>query len=553
MTLTGNLEDLPLLDILQVVSFSKRTGWLTIGTPVGEGAVVFKGGLVVSCFTWDSPPVDPATRFLPPEERHALIRRRIEESLAQLIRLHEGQFNFSLAEEIPAFVESHDITDETLRVGINPQELLLELTRGIDEDRRDSTAAVEVSFAEPEPEALLALADAAEPEDIVEPEDVVEPADVIEPDEAADLEEAPAEAVVPPPPPPAPPPAEEIRVILLVDDEDEVRRVLAEHFTRAGYQVVEANDPDAAVKKAGKLGKGGVEFLLVTDLGMPTSGGSSFQGGFEVVKRLWKMNLQPRVLMMAETLGPALQARAKQMGISSFVFKPGLSKLDPEQFRADLAAFAAKMVADVLPRATRSAPARSAAPAAAPARPAAPAATAEEMSRQFAMLQRRLEELRRPNDPTDISHLVMTVAREFFERAMLFLVKGEEVRGLGGFGAAPRDESLDLAARDIVIPLSEPSVFQEVAATRKPFVGPCPEGKWTQFLMGRIGRYKSVSLAVLPLLAHRETIALLVGDNPDTGRDLGRLDALEVFVSQAGVALENAFLQRKLQAAQKRE
>jgi CheY-like chemotaxis protein len=539
VTLTGNLEDLPLLDILQVVSFSKRTGWLTIGTPVGEGAVVFKAGLVVSCFTWDSPPVEPATRQLAPDERAAFIRGRIEAALHQLIRLHEGQFNFSLAEEIPAFVDAHDITDETLRVGINPQELLLTLTKGMDEDRRDSTAAVEVSFAEPEPDALLAAPLEVEPlealatdgPEVVELEEAVEPA--------------------PPAPPPVPAAAaEEIRVILLVDDEEDVRRVLAEHFTRGGYQVVEAADPDAAVKKAGKLGKVGVEFLLVTDLGMPTSGGSSFQGGFEVVKRLWKMNLHPPVLMMAETLGPALQARAKQMGISSFVFKPGLSKLDPEQFRADLAAFAAKMVADVLPRATRAAPVT---PVAAPARPAAPPATAEEMSRQFGILQRRLEELRRPSDATDISHLVMTVAREFFERAILFLVKGEEVRGLGGFGAAPRGESLDLAARDIVIPLSEPSVFQDVAATRKPFAGPFPEGKWTQFLMGRIGRYKSDSLAVLPLLAHRETIALLFGDNPDTGRELGRLDALELFVSQAGVALENAFLQRKLQAAQKRE
>jgi CheY-like chemotaxis protein len=551
VTLTGNLEDLPLLDILQVVSFSKRTGWLTIRTPAGEGAVVFKGGLVVSCFTWDSPPVEAGIRDLPAPERAARIRRRIEAALAELIRLHDGQFGFSLAEEIPAFVESHDITDETLRVGINPQELLLTLTKGMDEDRRDSTAAVEVSFAEPEPDALLAAPPDASPLEALagETPEAGEP----EPDA---LKAEPEEAVEPPapePPPPAAAPAEEIRVILLVDDEDEVRRVLAEHFTRAGYQVVEAGDPDAALKKAGKLGKGGVEFLLVTDLGMPTSGGSSFQGGFEVVKRLWKMKLHPRVLMMAETLGPALQARAKQMGISSFVFKPGLSKLDPDQFRADLSAFAAKMVADVLPRATRAAPAVPAAPAPASERPAAPAATPEEMSRQFAILQRRLTELRRPSDPTDISHLVMTVAREFFERAILFLVKAEEVRGLGGFGTAPRGESLDLAVRDIVIPLSEPSVFQEVAATRKPFAGPCPEGKWTQFLMGRIGRYKSVSLAVLPLLAHRETIALLFGDNPDTGRELGRLDALELFVSQAGVALENALLQRKLQAAQKRE
>jgi hypothetical protein len=71
--------------------------------------------------------------------------------------------------------------------------------------------------------------------------------------------------------------------------------------------------------------------------------------------------------------------------------------------------------------------------------------------------------------------------------------------------------------------------------------------------MGRIGRFQSGSMAVLPLLAHRETIALIFGDNPESGRELGRLDALHLFMDQAGVALENAFLQRKLQAAQKRE
>ena len=83
---------------------------------------------------------------------------------------------------------------------------------------------------------------------------------------------------------------------------------------------------------------------------MPTSGGTSFHGGFEVVKRLWKMNLRPPVLLMAETLNSTLQARARQMEISHFVFKPGLSKLDPEQFEADLRAFATKIAADLLPR-----------------------------------------------------------------------------------------------------------------------------------------------------------------------------------------------------------
>ena len=126
MSLTGNLEDLPLLDILQIVSFSKKTGWLTIHTAAGEGAIVFNDGLVVSAFAWDSPPVDPRIararrRTSAPRSSAAASRWRCE----QLIRLREGQFSFSLAEEIPACRGAHDITDETLRVGINPQELLL--------------------------------------------------------------------------------------------------------------------------------------------------------------------------------------------------------------------------------------------------------------------------------------------------------------------------------------------------------------------------------------------------------------------------------------------
>ena len=48
MSLVGNLEDLPLADILQIVSLSKRTGILTIETEEGKNIVVFKNGLIVS-------------------------------------------------------------------------------------------------------------------------------------------------------------------------------------------------------------------------------------------------------------------------------------------------------------------------------------------------------------------------------------------------------------------------------------------------------------------------------------------------------------------------
>jgi CheY-like chemotaxis protein len=359
-----------------------------------------------------------------------------------------------------------------------------------------------------------------------------------------------------------------------VDDEEDVRRILAEHFTRAGHEVVQAEGPDAAVKRAGELGRFGVPFVVVTDLGMPASGGASFQGGFEVVKRLSKMNLRPPVLLMADSLSTALQSRAKQLGVARTVFKPGLSKLDPPQFEADLRAFARKLLADVLPALKPSPPpakAKKPRTSVLPEAPEAPASpggprprgrtvsatdggpTVEELSRELANLQRRLEDLRRGGDVMQVSALVMEVAREFFERAVLFLVKNEQARGLGGFGRASEGEDMNLLLREIAIPLAEPSVFQDVVTGRLPYAGPLPEGKWSQYLMDRLGRFKSTGAALLPLLTHRETIAVLFGDNPETGRPPGRLDTLQVFINQAGIAMENAFLQRKLQALHGRE
>jgi CheY-like chemotaxis protein len=363
---------------------------------------------------------------------------------------------------------------------------------------------------------------------------------------------------VPPAPaaPPAPAPSvAEPPALLLVDDEEDVRRVLAEHLTQGGYQVVEADGPDAAVKKAGRLGKAGIPFILMTDLGMPTSGGSSFQGGFEVVKRLVKMNLRPPVLMMTDSLSGSVQARARQLGVESFVFKPGLSKLDPEQFEADLRVFANKVRTDVLPRLTQAKAAPAPKPAARsarpePAKPEAPAPDTPQLSHEFLELQGRLRELRLRGEAGDIAGLVMKVAREFFERAVLFLVKDDEARGLAGFGMAPKDESLNLLARTIVIPLQEASAFGDVAASRKPFRGTAPEDKVVQHLIGKLGRFKSGPIALLPLLTHRETIAVLFGDNPESGAPLPRLEPLEVFINQAGIALENAFLQKKVLALQ---
>jgi CheY-like chemotaxis protein len=578
--LQGNLEDLPLLDIVQIVSFSKKTGYLSIEMEGGQGAIVFRDGLVVSAFTGGSPPADPRLRTLPPATREKAVRHRIGLALERLARLREGVFSFELTDEAPHVIGGREIAVETLVEGISPQQMLLELAEGIDEDRALSTAALEASFEAADDAAadtgpivpatvFGADMDAADEEphrDPFEPapgypgaEGQASPRPSRLGTDTQPLTPVKLKPAVPAPPgkpqvsSPASPPAapRSTRTILLVDDEADVRQILARHFTEAGFRIEEAGDPDSALKVAGRLREMSEPFILVTDLGMPASGGASFHGGFEVVKRLWKMNLRPPVLMMTESLSPSLRLRARQMGVHSFVFKPTLSKLNAPQFEADLSAFADKLVADVLPRlgevaVLSSAPRPKAKAGAVTVEEAGP--PPEDAAQQFSFLKRRLQELRQGADASQIAVLVMKVAREFFERGILFVVRNEEARGLGGFGLAPRGETLHHLAREITIPLREASVFRDAAQERKPFHGPPPPDRWASYLMGRIGRFHSQAVAILPLVAHRETIALLFGDNPETGREPSGLEPIEVFVQQAGIALENVFLQRKLQS-----
>jgi CheY-like chemotaxis protein len=526
VALEGNLEDLPLLDILQVVAYSQKTGYLGLTTPHGEAAVVFRSGQIVAARTWDSPAPDPDLASLPADTRRERISRTIESALARLTRLREGPFRFELTDEPPTKLGGHDITSETLVDGINPEEVLLELTRTMDEDRRDSVAALESGLAEPEPEAPAAEeppgASAAAPPAA---EDDLPTLDL-------DLEllpdDAPAEAL---------PEKSRHHIVLLVEDEPDIRTSLSQHLMNGGCQVVEAGDPVSAVRTARGLANAGLPFVVVVDRGMPASDNSSFDGGLEVLKRLQQAGLGTPSLLMTDRMVTGLHARARRLGAEHVVFKPSLSRLDPGQFHSDLSAFAELILRDVLPRLEELAQV-----------PAA-ASTFVPLPRslgswdELASLQRRLEELETPRDALQVGTLVMRAAKDFFERGLLFLVKDDVLRGLGGF-AETGGEELGLHARELSISLADPTTFADAVSDGKPVHGPLPEREW-KALAAALGPEPSKEVSLLPLVSNRETIALLYGDNPKAGKPKRALDTLEVFLNQAGLVLESIFMKRR--------
>jgi CheY-like chemotaxis protein len=506
VSLSGSVEDLPLLEILQVVSFCQKTGHLTVRAPAGEAAIVFERGRVVSGYVWDVPGLP---RDEPPEgpARDALLRQRVGSLLQRLVRLREGEFAFNLTDAVPTALGGRDLSHESLPGGINPEELMLDLARQLDEDRRDATATLEASFAAPGGDEVAL--------------------------EELSLEE-PLDAPAPPPPPAGP-------AVLLLDDEPDVRRVVAERLTNAGFGVVTAESAAASRREMDRLASARVPFLLVADLGVPSEFGASFRGGLDVARFASGLPAPPPVLLMAETFDDKLRARARRLGVSLLAFKPGLSKLDPLQYEADLRAFGDKLARDLLPRLEGRRR-----PAPVTRRLVAPAAGPGEAARA-ALLGSALGEMQRSPDPDLVAFLLLRSARAFFPRVLLFLVKDERLRGLSGFGPVDSGDSLDLLAREISVPLDPPSAFSEAVATGRSWTGPLPADGPVRGLLDRIGPMEATSAAILPVRAHREAIAVLYGDAPDGG-ELPPIGPLVEFVEQAGRTLDEAFLARRAPA-----
>jgi CheY-like chemotaxis protein len=133
--------------------------------------------------------------------------------------------------------------------------------------------------------------------------------------------------------------------VLFVDDEAPVREIAGEVLRDAGYDVHEASSPEEAADIATELVRSEQkDFTVVTDLLMPTTTKQSFEGGVELVQILQELGIDVPVLLTTEKLHDEFQTAVKRLRIRKVVFKPSLSKLDPEQYQTDLRSFASVIV-----------------------------------------------------------------------------------------------------------------------------------------------------------------------------------------------------------------
>jgi hypothetical protein len=141
---------------------------------------------------------------------------------------------------------------------------------------------------------------------------------------------------------------------------------------------------------------------------------------------------------------------------------------------------------------------------------------------------------------------VLRYAAEFMNRAVVFTVREDGIRGLGQFGIVDPEGLADAHVRDLQIPLGSDPTFTRVITTRITVKEPPVRTEWSHYLFEQLGGGEPREIFLGPLVSEGKVVALLYGDNLPEKSPIADTDSLEIFLAQAGLAMEKAHLQQRL-------
>ena len=141
---------------------------------------------------------------------------------------------------------------------------------------------------------------------------------------------------------------------------------------------------------------------------------------------------------------------------------------------------------------------------------------------------------------------LMNVISESVDRAVLFLVQGEELTAVGAFGFARSGDALAELTSGLKV-LPEPrSVLSRALEVAKPQSVDFEDARLGGELEALLGRPASGQVVIFPVLGAERAIAVIYTDNGGLDEEIEDIQILELTASQVGVAFEDELLRQKL-------
>ncbi|MDH3455092.1 MAG: response regulator, partial [Desulfuromonadales bacterium] len=447
MSLVGNLEDLGLGEILQIVSLSRKSGVLQLNSREREGRVIFHDGQVIRASASTFPEnigdlvlragmADMATlkKALVVQQKsddgrrigdvlvsdfgvdreaiEKVVREQVEKVVYSFFSWDEGSFSFELGDAGELAATTLNPLQFMLDSGLNPQWLAMEGSRLLDEKRHrgedleeqgESLVDIDQLLAEVKGEAQggTSAGEGSQNGSAARSQVPVRKFIVVDDDPGT---------------------AEQIASLL----QDRKAQVHACTNSRSFMEAVESADPQMTT--------------LVIDLIMPRRDGSGVLGGLELLEVIRNKFPGFQILVMSDHPNQEAERSVRSFGVPALFAKPKKTDVLDERGRDGLVALVDAIVA-LGERPADDAPAKELmynigaellkemGEVATGASPQVP-----QQSPGLHLLRGMLQELNNPSLGGGIILLILRFASELMNRAVILLVKDKEIVGLGQFG-----------------------------------------------------------------------------------------------------------------------
>jgi len=552
MSLVGNLEELGLGEILQIVSLSSNSGILSLHSKGREGSIFFRKGLVVRATSSiiqqslgevlnqngviDLAILRKALALQQEEGFHErlstvlvknfgisnetveeVVRGQIEHIVYSFFSWFEGTFEFVATENIDTVEATRqDPLQFMLDHGLNPQFLAMEGARLHEE----GIQAAEEEFHRANQDTTGRSDPAAKP--------------------AVPLRRSSAPGAKP----------DSKRPLVIVDDDGPTLKAMAEGMRQQGYDVHAMTRSEDTLIKVDALCRGNEHPTILIDLIMPKMDGSGVLGGLELLELLHNNFTDIHIILMSDYRHVEAETKVRDLGYN-FIMKPRRTDLNnTEEFQGFLGVLCGELCQVESGEEV-------------PEEPASfnlgdemriemgdgdddPVSPGHESGSSMSLLRGMLEELNNPDLQGGVLLLVLRFASEFLNRAIVFSVHDKIVSGAGQFGISGGKSSGDERVRAIHFPLEADSMFKEPSRTLQAVTFTPQPTAQDAHIFEQLGDGIPEQAFIGPLVSQNRVIGFLYGDNLPEDQPVGDTESLSIFLSQAGVALEKCNLERQL-------
>lgn len=163
----------------------------------------------------------------------------------------------------------------------------------------------------------------------------------------------------------------------------------------------------------------------------------------------------------------------------------------------------------------------------------------------LAQLRACIRELDTLNDAPEVSFVILKFTAAIFERSMTFVVGKSELIAERGIGIhKPKGEGASQPMK-FRIPLSETSLFSKVIENKELYHGDALDEGITSNLYREIGAPASQTIVLVPIISMGRTVAIVYGDFASRTALPVPVEAIDVLAHHAGLVLENTLYRRK--------